>query len=338
MPIIQPIYIDQSALETIVSLNSDLSSSKKIVATFSDDSTKKSDINGKIGAGLQLPSFINQIAKVNLDASTKGEVSSEEIKKESQRIEYELKTSIFSQFISQVSVFEKNGELINPKEIKDFENLKSGDFVKLTCKISRNSLSDSLKLIYNLINLFFTTIQEQNIKKIAAESFSNPQSIGEMTTQLEVKAGYEILKLQNNNVDLYAFLKVLETLMPQIEAGKIDVLNLHIEGFGGKYNTLVFCEKSNFIGSVEKVYGNTFTVIGKVNENLKNSEYSLFESTIYGQLDKKILEKIEKFVESIPSLFNGIKISDITDQFDSQTKKIRISGNIIKIIPVVIYN
>jgi hypothetical protein len=129
--------------------------------------------------------------------------------------------------------------------------------------------------------------------------------------------------------------QIIDQILPLLEKNDLLELRAEIKGLG-TVKTIILVEKKFILGSLNKFYGNDFTVIGKVVKHEQRGNYSALESTIFSQLDDNLIDKLEEGLSKFKDVLKPFKADS---QIESSKSNIRISNvEILKILPIAIYS
>jgi hypothetical protein len=128
--------------------------------------------------------------------------------------------------------------------------------------------------------------------------------------------------------------KIIDEVLPLLEKSDMSEIRCEITGLSTIYTT-VLIEKEFLIGSIDKFYGNQFTVLGKILKYEEKGAYLPLESTILGQIDSSMLNKLD---EGINRIYEILKPFQVSSQLDKSKNNLRVTGvPILKILPIAIY-
>lgn len=345
MSILTPVYFDKQQIRNI------LSATGKGYApiqktTTSEDKTGEAKIKlgGEGGVEVGLDELLQWFAKAKASGNITADFDAKGFLKHAVETTLERENTEFGLFYQELPELKKSGQI---KEI-NFENrdkkkgIQSGDFVEFKCTFMRNSIKDTLDFISQSINLFSKWLDSYLENTF---EFDQGESQQQSTESLHAQLAIGYLNQKQNYIrdnpdiaKIFATKTVIDEVIPLLESSDVNELRGQI-AFHKKVQTLILLEKHSLIGSIEKLYGNEFSVVGKVIKYEPKGEYSPLESTIFSQLNDDLLKQIEGIIGTINGTLKGaMKGVNIESQIRTSSENIRMTNTeVMKILPVAIY-
>lgn len=300
--LIVPIYLNQKIVFDLLAILEDgFSQMKNIQKSISGESNTKSSIGGEIGTS-NIFAFLSVKLKANL-AEAQKDSNSELVNEE----KIHTPVSLFSRLLSQI----ENKELIKEiNDIKDFDKIKPGDFIRFNGTLEKNpiiSFMESLERMMELVLIF-----DENSQNL----------------QQSQKGGNKVKSKDPNKVILEQMKSLTESLKI---GGMIDLLcNINNDKNAIAVLQTYFDYFNN--NTMNEIIDGEFTVVGKAVKIItdeKDGEINLLRNTSLSLANEKLLSQFTGAFTNSGMTDAGIDIPEF------ETK---IKGNGILLIPIAIYS
>jgi Protein of unknown function (DUF1460) len=339
MQILTPIYFDKDLIKNILS-STGTGWTPIYKTTTIEDKTKEKKI--KLGGGLGVEIGFNEllqfIGKAKASGDLQGDFDVKDFLKYAVETSSEKENTEFGAFYQELPKLRDN-KAITKINFDNRKNFKSGDFVEFECKFLKNSLKDTLEFLSEAINIYSEGLDDYLVSKINYEGIDSKMDQQQITSEIMIRSLKEkesyLKQNQSKNLKWIPITKkIIDQILPLLEKNDLLELRAEIQGLG-IIKTVILVEKKFILGSINKFYGNNFTVIGKVIKHETKGNYSALESTIFSQLDDNLIDKLEEGLSKFKDVLKPFKADS---QIESSKSNIRVSDvEILKILPIAIY-